>query len=54
MPRGIPFRIRTTRPVGNSMERRAFFGSFVKRGILAAKNFKKAGLDFFGNPPIAS
>jgi hypothetical protein len=36
------------------VERKAFFGSFVQRAIFAAKNFRQTGLDFFGNPPIAS
>jgi hypothetical protein len=36
------------------MERRVFFGSFVKQAVLAAKKFNKAAVDFFGNPPIAS
>jgi hypothetical protein len=54
MPRGHPWPDPDGAPVGNSMERRAFLGSLVKREVLAAKNFRKTGLDFFGNPSIAS
>jgi hypothetical protein len=53
MPRGPPFPI-WTRIAGSFMEKRVFFGSLMKQGVLSAKNFSKAGLDFFGNPPIAS
>jgi hypothetical protein len=54
MPKGASLSDSDEATAGNSMERRTFFGSFVKRAVLAAKNFSKLGLDFFGNPPIAS